>query len=173
MTDPDPTNSDARSIPRPNDPLTYEDLAVGDCFEADRTVTFTREEIVDFASAYDPQPFPLGDEADEASPFDGLVASGLHSYCACNRLATEAFFGRVAFLGGRGVDDLRWFRPVEPGDELTVEVEIVVMRPSDSDPHRGYVDVDVTGRDPSGESVVSWRVLGLIRRGEVDTDAAE
>ena len=144
--------------------LTYEDVAVGDRFVADRTVTFTRESIVDFAGKYDPQPFHLGDAADEASPFDGLVASGLHSYCACNRLATEAFFGRVAFLGGRGVDDLRWHRPVNPGDTLAVDVEVVDKRPSDSDPRRGYVDVDVTGRTPDGDAVVTWRVLGMLRR---------
>ncbi|WP_144900903.1 MaoC/PaaZ C-terminal domain-containing protein [Halobellus captivus] len=173
MTNADPPDSDATPISPPDEPLTYDDLSVGDRFEADQTVAFTREEIVDFATAYDPQPFHLGDEADDASPFEGLVASGLHSYCACNRLATAAFFARVAFLGGRGVDDLRWFRPVEPGDTLSVDVEVVAMRPSDSDPRRGYVDVDVTGRDPAGEPVVSWRVLGLIRRGDADADAAE
>ncbi|WP_336023070.1 MaoC/PaaZ C-terminal domain-containing protein [Halobellus salinisoli] len=178
MTDRDPADADAGAVPRPDEPLIYEDLSVGDRFEADRTVTFTREEIIEFASAYDPQPFHLGDDVDDASPFDGLVASGLHSYCACNRLATEAFFSRVAFLGGRGVDDLRWFRPVEPGDELSVDVEVVAKRPSDSDPRRGYVDVDVTGRgvgDTSrravdGEPVVSWRVLGMIRRAAADPD---
>ncbi|WP_081927027.1 MaoC/PaaZ C-terminal domain-containing protein [Halobellus rufus] len=170
MTDPDPSDADVESVQRPDEPLVYEDLAVGDRFEADRTVTFSREGIVEFASAYDPQPFHLGDDADDASPFDGLVASGLHSYCACNRLATEAFFGRVAFLGGRGVDDLRWSRPVEPGDALSVDVEVVEKRPSESDPRRGYVDVDVTGRGPDGESVVTWRVLGMIRRAAVDRD---
>jgi acyl dehydratase len=148
------------------DRLTYEEVAVGDRFVADRTVTFTRDSIVDFAGAYDPQPFHVGDDADEASPFEGLVASGLHSFAACNRLATEAFFGRVAFLGGRGVDDLRWHRPVRPGDTLSVDVEVVDKRISESDPRRGYVDVDVTGRTPAGDPVVTWRVLGMLRREE-------
>lgn len=146
--------------------LTYEDLAVGDRFEAEGTVSFSRESIVDFAADYDPQPFHLSDEVDDAAPFDGLVASGLHSFCACNRLATEAFFGRVAFLGGRGVDNLRWHRPVRPGDELGVVVEVVDQRPSESDPRRGHVEVAVTGSDPGGEAVVTWRVLGLIRRAD-------
>ena len=122
------------------------------------------ERLAPVAADYDPQPFHLGDDADDAAPFDGLVASGLHSYCACNRLATEAFFGRVAFLGGRGVDDLRWHRPVKPGDALTVGVEVVDKRVSESDPRRGYVDVDVTGRTPEGDPAVTWRVLGMIRR---------
>jgi len=149
--------------------LTYEDLAVGDRFAADRTVSFSRESIVDFAADYDPQPFHVSDEVDDAAPFDGLVASGLHSFCACNRLATEAFFGRVAFLGGRGVDDLRWYRPVRPGDELEVAVEVTDKRPAESDPRRGHVEVDVTGCDPDGETVLTWRVLGLIRRDDVET----
>ncbi|MFA1611078.1 MaoC/PaaZ C-terminal domain-containing protein [Halobellus rubicundus] len=148
--------------------LTYEDLAVGDRFEADRTVEFSRDSIVAFASDYDPQPFHVSDDVDDAAPFDGLVASGLHSFCACNRLATEAFFGRIAFLGGRGVDDLRWYRPVRPGDELGVTVEVAAKRPSESDPGRGHVDVDVTGRAPDGETVVTWRVLGLVRREGAD-----
>ncbi|QCC47692.1 MaoC/PaaZ C-terminal domain-containing protein [Halobellus limi] len=164
--------NDHGSEPPGSDVLTYEDLSVGDRFEADRTVAFSREDIVDFAADYDPQPFHLGDDVDGASPFDGLVASGLHSYCACNRLATEAFFGHVAFLGGRGVDDLRWHRPVEPGDALTVGVEVVEKRPSESDPRRGYVDVDVTGRTPDGDPAVTWRVLGMIRRSGPGTSEA-
>ncbi|MDQ2053670.1 MULTISPECIES: MaoC/PaaZ C-terminal domain-containing protein [Halobellus] len=161
-----PLDSDgARDGGTAADRLTYEELAVGDRFVADQTVTFTRDSIVDFAGKYDPQPFHVGDDADAASPFEGLVASGLHSFCACNRLATEAFFGRVAFLGGRGVDDLRWHRPVRPDDTLSVDVEVVDKRVSESDSRRGYVDVDVTGRTPAGDPVVTWRVLGMIRRG--------
>jgi acyl dehydratase len=144
--------------------LTYEDVAVGDRYVADGTVTFTRGEIVDFAAEYDPQPFHIGDDVDDAAPFDGLVASGLHSFCVCSRLATEAFFGRIAFLGGRGVDELRWYRPIRPGDSLSVAVEIVDKRVSESDPRRGHIDVDVMGQDPDGETVVRWRVLGMIRR---------
>jgi acyl dehydratase len=148
--------------------LTYADVAVGDRFRADETVTFTREEITEFAAAYDPQPFHLGDGADDASPFDGLVASGLHSFCACNRLATEAFFGRIAFLGGRGVDHLRWHRPVRPGDSLSVAVEVVDKRVSESEPRRGHIDVVVRGCAPDGGTVVRWRVLGMIRRNVPD-----
>jgi len=146
------------------DRLTFEEIAVGDRFEADRSVTFSRESIVEFAAEYDPQPFHLEEAAGTASPFGGLVASGLHSFCVCSRLSTEAFFGRVAFLGGRGIDDLRWHQPVRPGDSLSVDVVVATKRPSDSDPERGYVDADVTGSDPDGDPAVSWRVLGMIRR---------
>ncbi|MFB6093243.1 MAG: MaoC/PaaZ C-terminal domain-containing protein [Haloquadratum sp.] len=148
----------------PDDRLTYDEIDVGDRFAADRSVTFTTEAIIDFAEKYDPQPFHVSDEADEASPFDGLVASGLHSYCACNRLAVEAFFGRIAFLGGSGVDEMRWYRPVHPGDTLTVEVEIADKRVSESDPRRGYIDIDITGHTEDGDPVVNWRVLGMVRR---------
>jgi len=151
-----------------DDRLTYADLAVGERFEADETVTFTRESIIDFASAYDPQPFHLGEAVDDAAPFDGLVASGLHSFCECNRLATAAFFGTVAFLGGRGVDDLRWHRPIAPGDTLAVDVEVADKRLPETDDRRGHVDVDVTGRGPEGAPVVTWRVLGMVRRDPED-----
>lgn len=146
------------------DRLTFEEIAVGDRFEADRSVTFSRESIVEFAAEYDPQPFHLDEAAGTASPFGGLVASGLHSFCVCSRLSTEAFFGHVAFLGGRGIDDLRWHQPVRPGDSLSVDVVVAAKRPSDSDPERGYVDADVTGSDADGDPAVSWRVLGMIRR---------
>ncbi|WP_311172856.1 MaoC/PaaZ C-terminal domain-containing protein [Halobellus ordinarius] len=162
-TDTTATESETDASP-PAERLTYEDVDVGDRYVADGTVTFTREEIVDFAAEYDPQPFHVGDDVDDAAPFDGLVASGLHSFCVCSRLATEAFFGRIAFLGGRGVDELRWYRPIRPGDSLSVAVEIVDKRVSESDPRRGHIDVDILGRDPDGETVVRWRVLGMIRR---------
>ena len=151
-----------------DDRLTYGEIAVGDRFEADRTVTFSREAIVEFAAEYDPQPFHLNEAAGESTPFGGLVASGLHSFCVCSRLSTEAFFGQIQFLGGRGVDNLRCHRPVRPGDTLSVDVVVANKRVSGSDPQRGYVDADVIGSDPRGTEVVSWRVLGMIRR---DPDA--
>jgi acyl dehydratase len=154
------------------DPLTYEEIAVGDRFEADRTVTFSRESIVEFAAEYDPQPFHLDEAAGEASPFGGLVASGLQTLCACSRLSTEAFFGRIAFLGGRGIDDLRWHRPVRPGDSLSVDVVVANKRPSESNPERGYVDADVTGSDTEGNEVLSWHVLGMVRRGPATSSAS-
>ncbi|SFR42942.1 MaoC family dehydratase [Halogeometricum limi] len=142
--------------------LTYDELAVGDTFERGST-TLTEAEITSFAGEYDPQPFHLDHDAGADSMFGGLVASGLHTYCACNRLATEAFFSRVAFMGGRGVDELRWHRPVRPGDTLSVSVEVTTKRVSESNPDRGYVDVDVTGTNADGDVVVTWTVLGMVR----------
>jgi len=162
--DGDASGTGAVPGPPPADRLTYGEIAVGDRFTADRTVTFSREAIVEFAAEYDPQPFHLDEAAGTDSPFGGLVASGLHSFCVCSRLSTEAFFGQVAFLGGRGIDDLRWRRPVRPGDSLSVDVVVADKRPSESDPERGYVDADVTGSDAGGNEVVSWRVLGMVRR---------
>lgn len=146
--------------------LAYDDLAVGDTFEAG-TETLTRAEIVSFADQWDPQPFHLDDAAGEASMFGELVASGLHTYCACNALATEAFFSRVDFRGGRGVDELRWHRPVIPGDELSVTVEVVDKSTTGSG--RGDVDTLVTGYR-GDERVVSWTVLGLVGRADGAAD---
>lgn len=143
--------------------LTYEDLSVGDTFEAGPR-TLTEVDIVLFASDYDPQPFHIDPAAADDSLFDGLVASGLHTFSVCNRLVTEAFFARVPFMGGRGVDELRWHKPVYPGDALSVSAEIAAKRDSQSNPDRGYVDVDVTGTNDDGDGVISWTALAILSR---------
>ncbi|WP_410764859.1 MaoC family dehydratase [Haloferax sp. DFSO60] len=143
--------------------LTYDDLAIGDTFEQGAT-TLTEDDIVSFASEYDPQPFHLDHAAAENSMFGGLVASGLHTFSVCQRLATEAFFAHIAFMGGRGIDEMRWHRPVRPGDTLSASVEIAAMRESDSKPDRGYVDVNIRGMNGDGDVVISWTALAIVGR---------
>ncbi|SDM58873.1 Acyl dehydratase [Halogranum gelatinilyticum] len=144
-----------------DDPLYFEDLDP-DAVWTFGEKTLTRETIVDFAERYDPQPFHVDDAAAERSMFGELVASGLHTYCVCNAMATRAFFHEIAFLCGRGLEDFRWHRPVYPGDTLSGWVELGEMRVSESNPERGYVDVHVTGVNQDDEVVVSWTVLALV-----------
>jgi acyl dehydratase len=146
-----------------DDPLYFEDL------DPDGRWTFgeetlTREAIVDFAEQYDPQPFHVDERAGERSMFGGLIASGLHTYCVCNGMATRAFFQEVAFLCGRGLDDFRWHHPVYPGDTLSGWVELGEMRASESHPERGYVDVHITGVNQHDDPVISWTALALVAR---------
>ncbi|WP_224448943.1 MaoC family dehydratase [Haloprofundus salilacus] len=141
----------------------YEDLDPDGLWELE-TATVTRDEIIEFAERYDPQPFHVDEDAARESMFDGLIASGLHTYCVCNRLATEAFFHQVAFLCGRGLADFRWHRPVRPGDTLSGWVELGEMRVSESDPQRGYVDVEITGVNQDDEVVISWTAQALVAR---------
>ncbi|KTG09240.1 hypothetical protein AUR64_15740 [Haloprofundus marisrubri] len=141
----------------------YEDLDPDEVWELE-TATLARDDIVAFAEQYDPQPFHVDEDAARESMFGGLIASGLHTYCVCNRLATEAFFQRVAFLCGRGLSEFYWHRPVRPGDTLSGWVELGEMRVSESDPERGYVDVEITGVNQRDEVVISWTAHALVAR---------
>ena len=101
--------------------------------------TITEDEIIAFAREYDPQPFHLDDAAAKRSIYGGLIASGWQTVSLSQRLVVDGFLGRAAGLGSPGVDQLRWLRPVRPGDTLSVRVEIVEVRPSRSKPDRGSV----------------------------------
>ncbi|WP_293029684.1 MaoC family dehydratase [Natronococcus sp.] len=119
----------------------YEDLTVGDVFETGG-YTVTKEEIVEFAEQFDPQPFHVDEEAAAESMFGELVASGLHTLCLSVRLfVTDVVQGEdgVANMGGLGMDDLRWHEPVRPGATLRVRVEVLEKNPSESRSDRGYV----------------------------------
>jgi len=139
----------------------FEDLAVG---ETRRFGTYeaTKEEIVDFAERYDPQPMHVDEEAASESMFGGIVASGWHVGAMCMRLLVENLLADSKAMGSPGVDDLRWHEPVRPGDELAVETEILAKRPSESRPDRGIVRVDVRAfkRDEtlvtSMEALIFW-----------------
>lgn len=117
----------------------FEDIAVG------TTASFgsypvTREEVIAFAERYDPQPFHLSDDAAAKTHFGRLAASGWHT-CAMTMAMLVAHFkeNRQAGLGSPGVDELRWKRPVFPGDTLRCAVEVLETRPSKSRPEMGLV----------------------------------
>lgn len=137
----------------------YEDLAVGDttqCGEYD----VTREEITTFAKQYDPQPIHTDPEA--SSLFDGLIASGWHTAAMTMRLLVDNYMADSRALGATGVDGLRWREPVEPGDVLTVDTEIVDTEVWDED--RGLVHVDIETTDESGQPVLTMTALVLWER---------
>jgi acyl dehydratase len=114
----------------------FEDYAVGEVFEfGDRPVTV--DEIVAFATLYDPQPFHTDAEAAAKSSFGGLVASGWMTTALLMREMCEHFISPRSAMGSPGVDELRWLQPVRPGDRLRVRVTIVEARQSKSKPDRG------------------------------------
>jgi acyl dehydratase len=144
-------------------PTHYEDFAVGDTFEfGSRTVT--KAEIVAFAEQYDPQSFHVDEAAAEESLFGELIASGWHTAAVCTRLVVDGLLGHLETSGGRGLDELRWHQPVRPGDELSVQVELVEKRPSESFPGMGEMAIEITGHNQHGDTVISWTQLGLIGR---------
>lgn len=110
----------------------------------------TREEVLEFARKYDPQPFHLSDEAAARTHFGRLAASGWHT-CAMTMsvIVQRLSEDRQAGLGSPGVDDLRWLKPVYPGDRLTVSGKIVEKTPSRSKPNIGSVRTEtiVTNQD--------------------------
>jgi acyl dehydratase len=111
----------------------YEDLVVGttDRFGA---CLVTRDEVIDFASKYDAQPFHLSDEGAAGTYFGKLAASGWHTAAMVMGMVVEHIQGGepLASMGSPGVDELRWIKPVYPGDTLRVEIELIDKRRSQS-----------------------------------------
>jgi acyl dehydratase len=99
----------------------------------------TREEVIEFASQFDPQPMHLDEEAARHSMLNGLAASGFHTCGILMRLITDGFVNKSASLGSPGVDDIKWRAPVRPGDELRVRTTITETRASNSRPGMGFV----------------------------------
>lgn len=141
-----------------------EDFHVGEQFDLG-TYTFTREEIIEFATKYDPQPFHLDEEAARQSPFGGLVASGWHTSAAAMRLIVERFLrDSPGSVGSPGADELRWLEPVRPGDTVALTVEVVEVRPSQKRPDRGSIRLRYTLTNQSGTVVMQMIGIGIFLR---------
>ena len=144
-------------------PLYFEDLAVGQTFGTG-TVTVEPETVKAFAAEFDPQPFHLDEGAGRESLFGGLVASGWHTAALTMRLLVGGELRVVGGLIGLGVEDLRWPRPVRPGDVLRVESEVLGLRPSKSKPDRGIVRVRNTTLNQEGQAVMVQVVTMIVPR---------
>jgi len=129
-----------------------EDFEAGQTFRSGR-IALDSERIRSFAAEFDPQPFHLDERAASASIFRGLAASGWHTAAITMRLLVESEFAPVGGIVGAGFDELRWPRPVRPGDELRVESEVLEVRPSKSRPDQGVVKVRTTTLNQDDEPV--------------------
>jgi acyl dehydratase len=109
--------------------------------------------IKSFAAEFDPQPFHLDETSARNSIFKGLAASGWHTAAMSMRLLVEGELKPAGGIIGAGFDELRWPRPVRPGDELHVESEVLEVRPSKSRPDQGVIKVRTTTLNQNGESV--------------------
>ncbi|NVJ02536.1 MaoC family dehydratase [Myxococcus sp. AM009] len=132
----------------------FEDFQPGDVSEHGPH-RVSREEIIAFATQFDPQPFHLSDEGARDSIFGGLVASGWHTASLCHRLLVQSFLGQTSSLGSPGLDELRWLKPVRPGDTLRVRVEVVSATPSRSKPDRGAIKLRMEVRNQQDEVVMT------------------
>ena len=138
------------SADRPK-PLYLDDLEVGRKFLS-RSHALDEEQIQAFAEQFDPQPFHLDEEAAKDSLFAGLAASGWHTAAITMRLLVTSGLPIAGGLIGAG-GEISWPRPTRPGDVLTVESEIVEIRPSRSRPDRGMATVRSETRNQAGEIV--------------------
>jgi len=140
-----------------------EDFAVGQVLEfPPRTVS--EEEIIAFARDYDPQPFHLDKEAAKQSLFGSLCASGWHTAGLMMRMLVDHMIGKYASMGSPGVDQLRWVKPVFPGDTLLLRGEVLEVRPSQSKPDRGVITSRYEMRNQKGEVVLTMQAKGMYGR---------
>ena len=141
----------------------FEDLSVGQRFRSG-TYAVDADQIKAFARAWDPQPFHLDEKAAARSVFGGLVASGWHTVAITMRLLVTGELRPANGILGLGVEDLRWLKPVRPGDTLRVESEIVEVRPSMSRPDHGVVKIRHTTTNQDDVPVQVLTSIHLVAR---------
>jgi acyl dehydratase len=139
-----------------------EDFEVGETFELG-SCHVTREEILEFARRYDPQPFHVDEEAARRSIYGGLIASGWHTTAMLMRLLVDGMAG-AASMGSPGADEIRWLRPVRPGDTLTARGLILDVVPSRSKPDRGHIRAAYEVFNQKGEKVMTMISRGIYAR---------
>jgi acyl dehydratase len=142
----------------------FEDVSVGDATEFGH-YDVTREEVLEFARKYDPQPFHLSDEEAAKTHFGRIAASGWHT-CAMTMAVIARFVveDRQAGLGSPGVDELRWLKPVYPGDRLTVRACVVEKIPSRSKPQIGVLRSRTVVSNQDGVDVLSFTSIVMMQR---------
>lgn len=145
----------------------FEDYIEGDVHSFG-SVEVEAGEIVSFAKRFDPQPIHTDPDAAKLKPFGGIIASGWHTVGLMMRLYAAHYLSNVASLVSPGVDELRWHKPVRPGDRLSVRVTILKTAVSKSKPDRGVVTSLVEVYNQSSELVMSLRVVNIILRRNAD-----
>ena len=141
----------------------FEDFTPGREFRTEG-VTVTEGQIIDFALAFDPQPFHLNVEAAKQSIYEGLIASGFQTMALTFRLFVQTRALAACSLGSPGVDEVRFLRPVRPGDTLRASVQVLEQRPSTSKPDRGIVRLHWTTINQRGQPVLTLTSMQLVRR---------
>jgi acyl dehydratase len=124
----------------------------------------TAEDIRAFASEFDPQPMHLDEAAASRSLLKGLAGSGWHLCSITMRMMFDGFIGRTASLGSPGVNELRWLAPFRPGDDITLDVEVVEARVSKSRPSTGIVTFKMAASNASGQALCEMVSPIIVRR---------
>jgi len=126
--------------------------------------TISREEILAYATQYDPQPFHIDENAAKQSIYGGRIASGWHPVSLFMRLLVDGLLCRAASMGSPGVDEVRWLKPVRPGDTLRARGVVHAVIPSRSKPDRGILRTTYEMFNQDGERVLSMKGVGMFAR---------
>jgi len=127
-----------------------------------------RDEIIEFARKYDPQPFHVDEEAGRRSIYGGLIASGWHTVAMLMRLLVDTVASRSAGMGSPGIDEIRFLKPVRPGDTLSARMIVLDVVPSRSKADRGHVRASYEVFNQHGDKVMTMIGLGIYRRRPAD-----
>lgn len=141
----------------------FEDFTEGQVFELGEQ-RITEEEILEFARRYDPQPFHIDKEAARKSLFGGLIASGWQTGSIYMGLLVRGLLHDTASLGSAGIEELRWLKPVRPGDTLRARLTITSLKPSSKHPDRGTAFNLGELFNQTGERVMLVRSSGMFGR---------
>jgi len=144
-------------------PLTFEDFPVGH-FGTFGPRHVTREEIIAFASEFDPQPMHLDEEAAKRTMLRGLSGSGWHLCSIMMRMMFDGYIGNTASLGSPGVDEVRWLSPLRPGDDITLDVDVTEARVSRSRPETGMVTFAMRVRNAANVTLLEATSPIIVKR---------
>jgi acyl dehydratase len=147
----------------PVDQRYFEDYEVGSTYEYG-PIAVDEAEAIEFARKFDPQPIHTDAAAATDGPFGGLIASGWHTAALMMRLFVDHYLSSVASLASPGIDELRWLKPVRPGDRLRIRVTVTEARVSRSKPDRGIVRTLIEVLNQHGETVSRMSAMNLLRR---------
>ncbi len=141
----------------------FEDFIPGKVIELG-TRAVSEEEIISFATQFDPQSFHVDKETATDSIFGGVIASGWHTCSMIMRMVVDGFLKNSSSMGSPGVDEIRWILPVRPGDILTVTAETLDSRPSTSKPDRGVLITMWRATNQEGKLVCTIQGMGMFGR---------
>jgi acyl dehydratase len=145
----------------------FEDYVAGSVHEFG-TITVEEPEVIDFGKRFVPLSYHTDPALAKTSIYGGLIASGWHTAALMMRLYTDNYLSKVANLGSPGCDELKWDRPVFPGDDLSIRVTVLEARRSESKPDRGIIRSFVEVLNQNREVVMSVKMVNFVRsRGSV------
>jgi acyl dehydratase len=139
----------------------FEDYEAGSTFEFG-SIAVEEAEIIEFARRFDPQVFHTDPEGATKTVYGGLIASGWHTAAMMMRLFVDNYLSSTASLGSPGVDELRWTKPVRPGDRLSLRVAILEAKRSRSKPDRGVIRSFIEIINQKGEVVMTMKAVNFL-----------